>query len=386
MLPLRRLPFVFGAATAALAALPAQTPSAGATPPPESRSSPVAKPLPDWIHTGTLRTSVGWRDNLLLSPFAPIGRSFARGEVEAFLWRQPRDHWEAIALLNGDVLRYFSPPPETGGEQQWFAHVEMRWLPSDRWRVSLKGDAYLQDVVVDLSETAVVRVVAPTRAAGAFATGAVRVKLPGGFTLEPSAQAKRSDYRDYPGDYGELKVGARVEWKRSERLAWSGGWFEHRRRYLQRPQFTAGGRELAGTHLRFAQREGDARVSSAWTAGGRWSAAITAARLENRDGASGYFDYDQNRARVELGWERNGWKAAIDGEAKRLAYRVQTVGAGIAPPPRIAEDFQSTLRIERPFGAGWTSFAEHRWERSRSNEEGFSYRANTALAGVERTF
>ena len=40
-------------------------------------------------------------------------------------------------------------------------------------------------------------------------------------------------------------------------------------------------------------------------------------------------------------------------------------------------------RSDRSF---WTVFGEHRWERSRSNELDFRYRANTVLAGVQRSF
>ena len=44
------------------------------------------------------------------------------------------------------------------------------------------------------------------------------------------------------------------------------------------------------------------------------------------------------------------------------------------------------LRVERELNPRWQVFGEHRWEHSRSNEAGFSYRANTVLAGVQRTF
>jgi hypothetical protein len=143
---------------------------------------------------------------------------------------------------------------------------------------------------------------------------------------------------------------------------------------------------LPGTQLHFRQREGEARARLAWSGAGDWSLTATAGRLENRDEASGYFDYDQKRGRLELNWQRNGWRATLDGELKQIDYLGQTVGAGIAPPARMADDDDLRLRLEREVAGGWTIFAEHRRERSRSNEAGFSYRANTALAGVQRDF
>jgi hypothetical protein len=169
-------------------------------------------------------------------------------------------------------------------------------------------------------------------------------------------------------------------------LALSAAWHESRRDYSQRPQYSASGRVLAGTRLSFRIRQAEIKAGSAWKAGGDWSVAATAGRLENRDEASGYFDYDQKRARLEVAWHHAAWRVGLDGETKHLKYLVQTVGAGIAPPARISDDHEATLRVERELDAHWTIFAEHRWERSRSNLSEFNYRANTALAGVQLSF
>jgi hypothetical protein len=354
--------------------------------PPELQAELDALERANWSPSATLRASLGWRDNILLSPFAPIERPFARAELEAILVRPMRNRWEFISFLNADVLRYFSPPRDTGGEQQYALHTEGRWQPIEPLRLSLKATGYQRDMVIDLSETEATRVVAPTRVRGGYVTATTRVALPAGFTFEPLAQVKRTDYRVYPGDYDETRAGGRLEWRRSNALALSAAWFDERRRYAQRTEFTAGGRVLPGTHLRFHQREGEAKVRTGFSAGGEWTLALTAGRLENRDEASGYFDYDQKRARFELGWHRAAWRTTLDAEAKRMDYLVQTVGTGIAPPPRITDDYDATLRVERELSARWTVFAEDHWERSRSNETGFSYRANTVLAGVQRSF
>jgi hypothetical protein len=359
------------------------------TPAPEPSSASAAAVLPPpvsaWEHTELGRTSLGWRDNVLLSPFAPISRAFGRAEVEAFAYRK-RNDWQLLAFVNGDVLRYFSPPPETAGEQQWFGHGEVRWQHWPAWRAALKADAFRQDAVIDLSETEAVRTIAPTRVQGAFATAATRITLRAGLTFEPLVQVKRTDYREFPGDYDETKTGARLEWKRGDAFGLSAAWFQHRRAYTERAHFTAGGRELAGTRLHFWQRTAEIKATTGWSLGGRWDAAVTAGRLENRDRSSGFFDYDQKRARLELTWQRARWKIALDGEAKRLDYLGQTVGAGTAPPARMAENFETSVHVDREITDAWTLFAQHRWERNRANESGFSYRANTVLAGVQRTF
>ena len=113
---------------------------------------------------------------------------------------------------------------------------------------------------------------------------------------------------------------------------------------------------------------------------------MTLGRLENRDRASGFFDYDQQHAKLECSRRPGGWTLVLEGEAKRADYRTQTVGAGTAPPPRVAEAFEARGRVERTLSLNWLLFAEHTWERNRSNEREFSYRANIVLAGVQRDF
>ena len=379
-------------AAAALGSLSAQPPpGAGAAgssaplPPDIQAELDLLLPRP-WRPSGLVRTSLGWRDNILLSPFAPISRAFGRVEIETMVWRPMRDRWEFLSFLNGDVLRYFSPPAESGGEQQWSLHAEGRWQPVQPMRLSLKATGYLRDMVIDFSEDETTRVPVPARARGAYLTAVDRITLPGGFWLEPTMQVKRADYRDYPGDYTETRLGGRLQWRRSDALVLSAAWFEHRRRYAERTELSAGGRARPGTHLRFQQRDAEVKAGTAWHAAGDWKLTGTAGRLENRDGASGYFDYNQKRARLELNWERARWRATFDAEAKRFDYLGQTVGTGLAPPTRLAEDYDLRLRAERDLANGWAVFAEHHWERSRSNEAGFSYRANTALAGVQRSF
>ena len=381
----------------ALRDLRAESTPAASVPLPGS-VAPATPPLPaelqaelerlaraSWLPSASARASLGWRDNVLLSPFAPLARGFARGEIEAMLLRPMRNRWQFTSFLNGDVLRYFAPPPETRGEQQWSLFTEARWQPIDRARLALKGAGYLRDMVVDLSETEARRIVAPTRVLGAYVTGAPRVTF-GQFQFEPSVQLKRSDYLDYTGDYDEVRSGGRIEWRYSSALAVSAAWFEARRSYDQRMQYTSGGRPLPGTQLSFRQRDAELRVRTGWTGRGKWELAAVIGQLENRDHASGYFDYDQERARLELEWRPASWRFHLDAETKRMDFLVQTVGAGISPPARISDDHEITLRVERELDERWILFGEYRWERSRSNEIEFNYRANTVLAGIQRSF
>jgi hypothetical protein len=375
--------FVAMGGVATLCAEQATTSTAGSLPP--ELQAELDKLLRTWQPSAAARASLGWRDNVLLSPFAPIERAFARGEIEALLLRPMQERWEFISFLNGDVLRYFSPPPESRGEQQWTLHSEARWQPVEPWRFSLKAAGYLRDMVIDLSETEATRVVAPTRVRGGYSIASTRVTL-GKFQIEPLLQVRRTDYRIYSGDYDEVRGGARIEWRHNAALAISAAWHESRRGYHQRTQYSASGRPLPGSRLRFWQRDAELKVRTGWTRGGEWRVSGSVGQLENRDRASGYFDYDQKRARLDVDWTRAAWRINLNADAKRMDYLLQTVGAGLVPPPRISDDYEITLRAERELNSTWMLFGEHRWERSRSNEIEFRFKANTVLAGVQRSF
>jgi hypothetical protein len=169
-------------------------------------------------------------------------------------------------------------------------------------------------------------------------------------------------------------------------LALSAGWFESHRDYKQRTQYSASGRALPGTQLSFRSRDAELKARTAWKLAGDWSVTVTGGRTENRDEGSGYFNYDQKRGRLEIGWRRAAWRVGVDGEIKHMVYLVQTAGSGIAPPARFTDDHEATARVERELNTRWTIFLEHHWERSRSNLTEFSYRANTAIGGVQRSF
>ena len=375
--------FVAMGGVATLCAEQATAPAAAALPP--ELQAELDKLLRTWQPSAATRASLGWRDNVLLSPFAPIERAFARGEIEAMLLLPMQDRWEFVSFLNGDVLRYFSPPPESRGEQQWSLHSEARWQAAEPLRFSLKATGYLRDMVIDLSETEAARVVAPTRVRGGYAIASTRVTL-GKFQIEPLVQVRRTDYRIYSGDYDEVRGGARIEWRHSAAFAISAAWHESRRGYDQRTQYSASGRPLSGPRLRFWQQDAELKVRAGWTRGGEWRVAGAVGQLENRDRASGYFDYDQKRARLDVDWTRAAWRINLNADAKRMDYLLQTVGAGLVPPPRISDDYEITLRAEREMNSRWMLFGEHRWERNRSNEIEFRFKANTVLAGVQRSF
>ena len=56
------------------------------------------------------------------------------------------------------------------------------------------------------------------------------------------------------------------------------------------------------------------------------------------------------------------------------------------PPPRFSDESEISAWVQRSISRGWDVYVEAHWERSRSNEIAFNYRANTSILGVQRTY
>lgn len=350
--------------------------------PPELRAELEALKPPAWQVGATVNLAAGWRDNPLLSAVAAEGRAFLRSQLETFLWQLPKGAWEGVAFLNGDVTRYLRPMPELAGEQAWFGHGELRWQPRPAVRATLSLQGYFQDQVFDLSATETERVVARLRVHGSVIGGEVRVAPASPVAFAALVQSHESRYRGYSEDFGEAKVGGRLIWTPAPPVSLTVSLLSREREYDARPAYTLGGRPLAGTQLSLHQDEMEVKLQFSR---GRWTSATTVLGLENRDGGSGYFDYDERRGRWSLEWKKEPWRVALEASGVRYRYRVQTVGVGFDPPKRRRDDVEVTLRTERGLGPRWTLFAEAQAERSRSNEENASYTQTTIMAGLAFT-
>lgn len=357
-------------------------------PPTATDGAPAAvTKAPAWYRGGTLRLLAGHTDNVQLSPLDKRGRGFVQGEVEAYAIHPAQERWELRAIVSGELRRYVDPLPETTGEQRWLGRVEAAFAAARWLRLGLAGNAFYQDQVYDLSPDAGRRFVAKMRVGGAIGTFQPRLTFGRGWEVEPMVQVRETNYLDFAEDFAETRTGVRVRWRSGGRFQASATVHEHRREYRDRVNYTAGGRPLSGTKLRFEQVVAEARVGWIWTAKhGRWSVSPAVFHTTNRDEAAGFFDYDQGRVRCDLAWEGGRWRVDADVGTGRYRYLVQTVGMGIAPPARVRDDSAANVAVEYALTERWRALARGGWERSRSNEINASYDVTTVSTGVACNF
>lgn len=344
-----------------------------------AEAAELEEPSPWNVITG-LETSVGYKDNLLLSSVADEQSAFARGEVEVSLLRLwvPRLHYSAF--LTAERTHYFSGRSFDHDANAWLS-TEAGYKFSDRWKVTLPVTGYYSDDVFDVSETEAERAVAEFEVWGGMVGPTLRMQVLRRGWVEVQAQGERKRYDDGANDsrIGEGRL--RVGWKfgRME-LILSGG--RRWRDFDHRAQYSSSGRERIGTILKVEEREAEIRGNVQWDQDEAWSTSTRVRLMDYRDNGTGYFDFRRGRLAQVLVWKREPWMLRVEGSADRQEYLVQTLGVGISPPARIRENFAAEVRVERRISARWTAVGEYAWERSRSNDRVASYRVNEGLLGV----
>lgn len=339
-----------------------------------------------WELTGNFRTAVGFKENVLLSAIHADDSAFTRNEAEVFWWLLPTERFEALAFANVAHTR-FHDSADNPRELQAFAHGEARWFATPTLQATAVAEGYQLDQVFDLSANSAERVTEQLSVKGGLISTFARWDFLPRTWLELKPTIQRDRYRDGSDDNNQ-QVG-RVTLGRS----WRDGRIELtlagqllRRDYLYRPRFTAGGRPLFGTDLRFEQREGELNLTVIWDRARHWSTITVATRGDNRDNGEGYFDYRRHSLRQELVWKSKPWRVRLVGRATRYDYVTQEAGIGINPPKRIKEEYLAQARIERRLTERAMLFVDYLWERSRSNFPMTSYKVKTALAGVDWAF
>lgn len=362
----------------AFAQAPAEARAASAVPP---DLAAFLAGLPAWGVSVSAAASYGFKDNLLLSPVAEERSPFARGNVSFFLWRVPTGQFDFSLLADADRSRYFSGDAvEHDAKAITLADAGYRF--GEVAKLSLPVTGYYSDRVQDDSESEAERLVSRMKVTGASVGPTFRWNLHPSWWLEGQALAERKRYEGggSDGDVGEGS--ARLAWKPLARVELRLTAIRRWRDFEQRLQTTAAGRELAGTQLKAAEREGQLRCDVTWDEAARWKSSTRVGARDYRDNGSGYFNFREKKIAHEVEWKGGRWLVAIEARAWRLDYAIQTVGFGIDPPPRIKDEFSVELRVERTLGRRWTALAGYTWERSRSNDPFASYRMNEGLLGL----
>lgn len=362
----------------------------GAEPPPGPEPDPLAGLSPEllallngtkkWMTSVGATAAFGYKDNILLGETAPEGSTFVRYGAEVFASHLPRGATDYSGILSAEQTRYLTTTA-VRDEANVLGIATWRYVPDGPWKFTFDARGGYFDVAYDVSDTAVQRTVAPQKWLSGTVGPTLRWTPMRWGWIEVQALGTRAVYRDHSNDGKDGMGGARIGWTPGEHVELSIGATQMLRRYDRRTAFSLGGQPLA-TLLEIEEREAEARLDVTWDRKGRWKTVTRFGGLEFADRQTGYYNFRRRSARQRLDWKGDSWRVIVNGTARRADYENQTVGIGVNPPPRVKDDFEIEVAVERKLSARWTLLASYRWERSRTNEPLSSYRMNEGLLGA----
>jgi hypothetical protein len=377
---LRTLLLFAGAGTSIFAADSADTPTSGESQKQSQAQTPtkaeVEEKISPWDWSGTLRTGVGYKDNILLSDFFKESSVFTMAGMEAFLFRVPTDGWEYTGFISAEDRRYWQSDivPK---EQYLLISSDVKKAFSEKWKAGLGLQYFYNDQVFDASVTEGL----PFR---------VRAKL-NRFSGAPSVQYRISDrsrleaYFNVVREQFELPLDD--SWETGPRVVYVqkygeiGSEISTTVLWRHRTYDTRSAPSFDDKSLVFNVPEFEFGVKHNWDEEKRWKSRVRMGLELNRDNGDGFFDYHRWKVSHELDFTQGGFEGILQAKFLHYEYPHQTV-----------EDIgQQRRRTELVFGARakqsimkhLSAFVELEHERVLATDIEERYNATTIWGGVE---
>ncbi len=359
------------------------TPASAAEPgvaPQNAPEDPFA--IPTWSLSTSLSAAAGYRDNVLLSSSNPDGSGFLRGEAEVMLLSLPVRGWDGFMFFNVTETHFFSAQ-DTDHERSAIITSEAHWQAAAAVKVGGQVQLYHFDQVFDVSTTEATLDTAQLKVTGATLAPSVRWNFARNWWVEARAAGRKDSYASDVDDYREGEGSARLGRDGASGSVLSFAATRQWRSYDSREQYTAAGRPLAGTHLKFLKTGLSARYTLVPDAAKHWRFALTALVEENRDNGSGYFNFDRQQLTADLTWKGKDWEVRCSAGVAHYDFPVQQVGIGIAPENRQKKEYRLTVETTRRLTAAWSAVALFETERAFSNDDRSQFRVKTGYVGLQ---
>jgi len=346
----------------------------------------AAEPAPKlrtalWDVSYELHSGAGYRDNVLLSPFAPMGSAFVEGSAEITLMRLSSSDHEFFAFASYEDLRYLDDSVTADREQTAMVFSQYRYSPSADWRVGANVQYLFMDQILDASLTEGEFGVIQVQGHSVGARPVVRWKAADKLWIGAEGVFNRQFFRQPLDDYWETgsKLTFGFEYGHKSELGLGVEWAK--RDYDTRLAPDRTGVAMAGQGLQFDQWKSDLTHRHHWDADRHWRTQTRIGLEQTRDNGAGYYDYDKLLAAEAIRWQNGRWLAEASGRISDFRYRAQTISQD---PGRLKERILLVAkgRVEYSLSSHWKTYAEAEHEISDSNEPSDNYHMTTVHAGL----
>lgn len=339
--------------------------------------------LRSWDATVTWRARAGYKDNVLLSGFAPEGAPFVGGSAEGIFTKV----WPAgslFELFGSFEDREFLDLAEVDREQNGLALVQGTHAWSLEWRTGEAVEYTYLNQVIDVSATEA----EVTRALieGHLLTGRLWAgRQIGAGELQLTVEGRRQFYVETLDDSWELAPRLSYEARVGDRTLLTFDYSFAYDWYDEDPLRAADGAPLPGTNRETQRQDLGFTARTHFGKARQWRLTFRAGGRLNRDAGSGYYDYQRALGALRLRYRHGGWE--FEGGLKGLHYQyeVQTAGAD-ADTLRRRTELLAEFRAQRTLWKSLAVFVDYSYEQTLANRAGDDYDVNTVGGGMEWTF
>lgn len=344
---------------------------------------PPAEPLPAlnvWDYLVTIRTGVGYRDNVLLSHSEPVGSSFFAGGAEVFVSRIALDGPQFFFYASGDVNQFFDTQAITN-EALAFARAEVKQDLGSRFEASLAGEYLFQDQVLDLSITETNRTALLVMGHTVAARPALRRDFSDRFYAGIEGLASWQVYQTDLDDFREIGVKPAAGWRYGHRsevgLSYQPIW----RTYENEEALDASGQPIPGETRAFVQQDVRLTWRHNFDAERHWRGMARVGFKHNEDNGGGYFDFNRYSATLQLRHQSSNWALWLEGGLAYYRYTTQTVSE-TDPSLRRQLNVTASINCERRLTRFLKLALSYEYQQTLSNNALETYSVNTVIGSL----
>ena len=343
-----------------------------------------------WDEQVTVSSGVGYKNNVLLSPYNQRGSAFNIDGIDLMVMRVPVDGWQIVGSLIGDDTRYWQNVG-TDREDTFIGSVQIQRMFSPGWQAGLEVRGLYEDEVLDISLDQGSPTTVLVEGFALTVQPSLRKELGESFWLKVEMPVSRWLLAAPMDDYWEFGPVATAGYnfgRQSDVTLSYGATFQPHDTWVALDQFGRIPPENPQLLNIFQQRT-ELAWHQYWDAHRRWRSSTRAVLVWKEDNGSGYFNYFQYQLIEDLRWQTKDWKIQGSVQLANEDYPVQKIGTKTHSSTTLSRAiWEVSLEAEHRLYRGVKGFARLQYDRCLSNEaeSAGNYNATTISGGLRYEF
>jgi hypothetical protein len=339
-----------------------------------------------WDQTYSVRTGVGYNNNVLLDESQPNKSPFFVNGLDAAVFRLPVDDWGVSLFVSGDDIRFWRDVG-IGSEDSWLAGGKFQWNFTPEWQVSVSAAYNYSAQVMDLLSGLDTGAQAPTKIIGDTITlrPAVRRDLGSNYWVELQLEGTRQFYDSPAFSYWRFgpKLVLGKNFGHHSEVSFSYGIY--RQQFDDENQVEPDGTDIPDTQLHYLTQKFELLWRQYWDKQRVWQNTTRLDFDMNLDNGPGYFNYRRYSAAEELDYEAHGWKVAATAGWQYYRFPYQQV-SDTDFSSVYQNDLTLGLHVERQVFRWVKLFADYQYEHTFSDDPTEHYEVSIVKGGFSWEF